>query len=482
MAATDKIGIYQLDEADTLTGDESIPIDTGSDTKRATVAKIREGLLPEDGDASRTVVTPAGSSVPRSLADALAGLYDNAGLSVSRPMRVSARLTADYAPVFDLSSATLASLHCYELGAVNVPSGKQYDVIRITGTNTGNGKVFGYHFDLNGSNADTEPVRGVIGRVTVSGSGPGKAIRVGASGSGTSTAALAGISADVTPVATTTRATVVEAGNFAPSGINDNAEAIRIFSYFGARWANGIVFDQDCEYADAVIQAGMGAGSGAGAKFLKLKNSAGTTVLFDVDKLGSVYSSVDLHAGTDRTNSTKVTQSTVERTASGGTLTVKSGTSATLYLYGGDQTMIGAGGSNLVSVSGTGMALLPAQYNISFPSGATTYTVQAVAGGNYFRVLAGGTGDVVRFYASGQVTEPQGDLRLLAGKQIAVSGGGPTIVDTNGLLGLRSYTVATLPSASPAGRLLLVADGSSNRRLAVSDGAAWRFPDGAIVS
>ncbi|WP_042700738.1 hypothetical protein [Azospirillum sp. B506] len=50
------IGIYQLPEADTLTGDENIPIDSGADTKRVTVAKIREGLLQEDGDASQAVV------------------------------------------------------------------------------------------------------------------------------------------------------------------------------------------------------------------------------------------------------------------------------------------------------------------------------------------------------------------------------------------------------------------------------------------
>lgn len=480
MAATDKIGIYQLDEADTLTGDESIPIDTGSDTKRATVAKIREGLLPEDGDASRTVVTPTGASVSRSLADALAGLYDNAGLSVSRPMRVSARLTANYAPVFDLSSATLASLHCYELGAVNVPSGKQYDVIRITGTNSGAGKMFGLHFDLTGSSTDTEPVRGVIGRVTVSGSGPGKAIRVGASATTGSTAALAGISLDVEPVATTDTANCFEGGNFGAAGVNDIAQGLSLFAKNGARWRNGIVFQQGDEFQDAVFQASMGPGSAANAKFLKLKNAAAAN-LFEVDRLGSVLSTVDVHAGSDRTNSTKVTQSTVERTASTGTLTVKSGTSATLYLYGGDQTMIGAGGSNLVSVSGTGMALQPAQYNISFPSGATTYTVQAITSGNYLRVLAGGTGDVVRFYASGQVTEPQGDLRLLSGKQLTVSGG-PTIVDANSLLGLRSYTVATLPSASTAARMIYVSDGASNQRLAVSDGTNWRFPSGSIVS
>lgn len=46
-----------------------------------------------------------------------------------------------------------------------------------------------------------------------------------------------------------------------------------------------------------------------------------------------------------------------------------------------------------------------------------------------------------------------------------------------------SYTVATLPSAATWTQCLVyVSDGTSNKRLAVSDGTNWRFPDGAIVS
>jgi hypothetical protein len=47
---------------------------------------------------------------------------------------------------------------------------------------------------------------------------------------------------------------------------------------------------------------------------------------------------------------------------------------------------------------------------------------------------------------------------------------------------IRSYTVATLPSAASAAQLIYVSDGTSNKRLAVSDGTNWRFPDGNIVS
>lgn len=47
---------------------------------------------------------------------------------------------------------------------------------------------------------------------------------------------------------------------------------------------------------------------------------------------------------------------------------------------------------------------------------------------------------------------------------------------------LRSYTVATLPSASPAMQTAYVSNGAGNRRFAVSDGTNWRWPDGAVVS
>lgn len=56
------------------------------------------------------------------------------------------------------------------------------------------------------------------------------------------------------------------------------------------------------------------------------------------------------------------------------------------------------------------------------------------------------------------------------------------IVDASSHLGLRSYTVATLPSASTAARMIYVSDGTSNKRQAVSDGTNWRWPDGAVVS
>ncbi len=85
-------------------------------------------------------------------------------------------------------------------------------------------------------------------------------------------------------------------------------------------------------------------------------------------------------------------------------------------------------------------------------------------------------------------TTPAGSIISYERLRISATGavvhnGATVVVDENSHLGLRSYTVATLPSAAAGtGRLVHVADGSSGRRLAVSDGAVWRFPDGTIVS
>lgn len=73
-------------------------------------------------------------------------------------------------------------------------------------------------------------------------------------------------------------------------------------------------------------------------------------------------------------------------------------------------------------------------------------------------------------------------VRLRVASGGAVSVGTTTVFDAGGHATLRSYTVATLPTANPAGRLVHVSDGAGNRRLAVSDGTAWRWTDGTTVS
>ncbi|CAO3452230.1 Phage tail fiber protein [Azospirillum argentinense] len=79
-------------------------------------------------------------------------------------------------------------------------------------------------------------------------------------------------------------------------------------------------------------------------------------------------------------------------------------------------------------------------------------------------------------------TAPTERLRLTGTGALVHRNNSTVIVDANSHIGLRAYTVATLPSASSASRLIYVSDGASSKRLAVSDGTNWRWPDGAVVS
>lgn len=85
-------------------------------------------------------------------------------------------------------------------------------------------------------------------------------------------------------------------------------------------------------------------------------------------------------------------------------------------------------------------------------------------------------------------TVPSGSTTLVERLRITSDGSlnhrsnSTTIVDTNSHLSLRSYTVLTLPVATTVAQLIYVSNGTSNKRLAVSDGTNWRWPDGAIVS
>lgn len=97
-----------------------------------------------------------------------------------------------------------------------------------------------------------------------------------------------------------------------------------------------------------------------------------------------------------------------------------------------------------------------------------TLTVGAAPGGESLRVLpAAGATRAVTITGS--------------------NGGDPSLSTTGGRLGfgavpaLPSFTVATLPVATARG-LIFVSDGAANKRLAVSDGSNWRWPDGTLVS
>lgn len=95
------------------------------------------------------------------------------------------------------------------------------------------------------------------------------------------------------------------------------------------------------------------------------------------------------------------------------------------------------------------------------------------------------TGTQIRFFVTPTGNAVIGDAvehTRLASDGALQMGGANTVITASRHPLLRSYTIATLPTPAPAAQLIYVADGASNKRLAVSDGSNWRWPDGAVVS
>ena len=92
---------------------------------------------------------------------------------------------------------------------------------------------------------------------------------------------------------------------------------------------------------------------------------------------------------------------------------------------------------------------------------------------NFVRINGAGASAPPQVTAQG--TDTNVNLLLLGKGSGAVQAGSP--------LQLPSYTVATLPPAASYPRCMIyVADGTANKRVAISDGTSWRWPDGAVVA
>jgi hypothetical protein len=94
---------------------------------------------------------------------------------------------------------------------------------------------------------------------------------------------------------------------------------------------------------------------------------------------------------------------------------------------------------------------------------------------------ARGTNITFRTTAPGAIARTE-RLRITGDGALVHRANAQTVVSADSHLQLRSYTVAGLPGAGTAGQLIYVSNGTANKRLAVSDGTNWRWPDGAIVS
>lgn len=186
----------------------------------------------------------------------------------------------------------------------------------------------------------------------------------------------------------------------------------------------------------------------------------------------------------------------------GTTLHVSNQGDSTRVLF--DNYVSAGSGANFTFRKARGTAASPSAlqtgdllFNIAtFGFGATQYNVVS-AGGIVSRTVENWT-DTTRGMDVALSATPAGTSAAVAhlrltnlNARFGDGGGSPIALQMNGAntvvtaerhFVLRSYAVASLPSASPEGQLIYVSNGSANRRMAVSDGSNWRFPDGAVVS
>jgi hypothetical protein len=176
----------------------------------------------------------------------------------------------------------------------NVAVSKQLSMFLSTGINSGQGKMFGFQFDLQATGATQdsgdEPVRGLIGRVTNLGTGNGKtsAIRVGATGSGSNGSQLVGVDADITIVAGTNNLSSVYAGTIRGTA-NDISSGIFLSAPDGARLLIGYGSYNAIKYNTAAFRAWLATGSGASVRGFQQLNNGGTETFYTTSD-GSIVS------------------------------------------------------------------------------------------------------------------------------------------------------------------------------------------------
>ncbi len=121
-----------------------------------------------------------------------------------------------------------------------------------------------------------------------------------------------------------------------------------------------------------------------------------------------------------------------------------------------------------VAAKGTGTVRLLARNTVVIEAAPASVTPV-----NYFRILSHGAGSAPQINVGGSDTN--------IGISLVPKGNG--LVSTTAPFQLPAYTLATMPAAASCPRCLIyVSDGTANKRFAVSDGANWRWPDGAVVS
>jgi len=140
-------------------------------------------------------------------------------------------------------------------------------------------------------------------------------------------------------------------------------------------------------------------------------------------------------------------------------------------ITGGTPSISATGTDPNIPIAISAKNIAPVRFN---SRGNLAFEVNAVATPtNFVRINGTATG------APPQITAQGADANIA----LLLLGKGTGAVQAGSPLQLPSYTVATLPPAASYPRsMIYVADGTANKRLAISDGAGWRWPDGAVVS
>jgi hypothetical protein len=163
---------------------------------------------------------------------------------------------------------------------------------------------------------------------------------------------------------------------------------------------------------------------------------------------------------------------------------------------------VGFGGQGLTQVAGVnsntnGITIDCTDGIVSIKRAGTTIAVIGPSG-QYLRLINANVPGVVDFGLDLVASPGDAQLRSAAGGVVLNAQGGNFLLYIGGALrltgstaafafdlplGLKSYTVATLPAATTAGRVIYVSDETGGGVIAFSDGANWRrVTDRNIVS
>lgn len=148
----DSIGIHELPEADSLSGTESIPIDTGAGTMRTTVALVRQGLVPTARAVAAGTGLTGGGDLSANRAFALAntavtpGFYGSASQVATFAVDQQGRMTAAGTVAITPSAIGAApSASPTFTGQASIPAGTSATpgLVVVGDTNTGVAQVGG---------------------------------------------------------------------------------------------------------------------------------------------------------------------------------------------------------------------------------------------------------------------------------------------------------------------------------------------------